>query len=149
MCSQYGYTTADGVSYSCDVYNATSSDYIRFDVDMSADSIGDLRDDDDGYQSAADFWTAIDELCVFPDDNDQVTTDTSVTDNSKRNCDTCNTSDKVAKRLLRDHCETNRLSATQCGVPIWSKYKRCEFIQQLCDWSFQSQKRNRKNSNQV
>ena len=68
MHSQYGYTTADGVTYSCDVYNATSSDYIRFDVDMSADSIGDLRDDDDGgYQTAADFWTAIDELSVFPD----------------------------------------------------------------------------------
>ena len=64
-CSTYGYTTADGTTYSCDAYNATSSDYIRFDVDMSADSIGDLRDD--GYQSAADFWTAIDELSVFPD----------------------------------------------------------------------------------
>ena len=75
MHSQYGYTTADGVTYSCDAYNATSSDYVRFDVDMSADSIGDLRDDDDGgYQAAADFWTAIDELCVFPDDNDHVTT---------------------------------------------------------------------------
>ena len=114
--SFYGYTTADGVTYSCDAYNATSRDYIRFDVDMSADSIGDLRDDDGGgYQAAADFWTAIDQLCVFTDDSDHVTTDTSVTDNSKRNCGTCNTSDKVAKRLLRDNCETNRLSAT-----VWS-----------------------------
>ena len=68
--SFYGYTTADGVTYSCDAYNATSRDYIRFDVDMSADSIGDLRDDDGGgYQTAADFWTAIDELCVFPAEN--------------------------------------------------------------------------------
>ena len=74
--SFYGYTTADGVSYSCDVYNATSSDYIRFDVDMSADSIGDLRDD--GYQAAADFWTAIDELSVFPDA--ATTTPRAVTD---------------------------------------------------------------------
>ena len=103
--SQYGYTTADGVSYSCDVYNATSSDYIRFDVDMSADSIGDLRDDDGdgGYQAAADFWTAIDELCVFPDDSDHVTT-------GKYDCSLPNplTKNTVFCCLLCDYVLTSR-----------------------------------------